>query len=591
MFRPSLAAAVARSSTTPSWPGYGSDGTVGKVYSSTGPRAVAASPAPGAIPYASYGGSAVAATPGIAGVAMAPAQAVSAQAQQATAAAAPSAAPLQSCATMIVPPQGERHPDQDKELERLRRDLRKAEEKINFFRNQVITLQQQVSAASSPIMAAQHATALPEELARLRQELSEEREKRQAAEQKLLQFEVAGFSDATAATAAVQAKTAELEKAMQQLAEVRSELGSARLAAEACRPSLSSAVTIPVQSFPTATMFGTEYPMASGVTNGFPSTIMEGPGAADIFDPWQFPGGPQRAVIVGCDYAGKPGALRAAIADSVYWLRHFQKRCCMEKPDLRYLCDAPEGRPPADLPGGPDPICAPATCDNIRRGLRWLTHRSVPGEQLFFIFCGNGAQLPVRSDSSSTKMCESVLIPGDVFEDGENPVVLRDVEVHQALMTVPSGVQVTIIVDACHAGKMLDRASNETFPYFSRGHVDYDKLRAHPVLPRFLDWPQWKAQPPSSAGGMLKCQAALWSACLPEQFCVELPIDERSRGVFTYIMLRSLVKAGLHASLGKLFEEVTETQADLRSRWRLHQDCQLHLSRACAEQRPFFRLP
>eukprot|EP00439_Symbiodinium_sp_Y106_P041584 s2788_g5.t1 len=246
-------------------------------------------------------------------------------------------------------------------------------------------------------------------------ELSEEREKRQAAEQKLLQFEVAGFSDATAATAAVQAKTAELEKAhaMQQLAEVRSELGSARLAAEACRPSLSSAVTIPVQSFPTATMFGTEYPMASGVTNGFPSTIMEGPGAADIFDPWQFPGGPQRAVIVGCDYAGKPGALRAAIADSVYWLRHFQKRCCMEKPDLRYLCDAPEGRPPADLPGGPDPICAPATCDNIRRGLRWLTHRSVPGEQLFFIFCGNGAQLPVRSDSSSTKMCESVLIPGD----------------------------------------------------------------------------------------------------------------------------------------------------------------------------------
>ncbi|OLQ09576.1 hypothetical protein AK812_SmicGene6785 [Symbiodinium microadriaticum] len=180
---------------------------------------------------------------------------------------------------------------------------------------------------------------------------------------------------------------------------------------------------------------------------------------------------------------------------------------------------------------------------------------------------------------------------GEVFEGGENPSVLRDVEVHQALMTVPSGVQVTIIVDACHAGKMLDRASDETFPYFSRGHVDYDKLRAHPVLPRFLDWPQWKAQPPSSSGGMLKCQAALWSACLQNQFCVELPIDERSRGVFTYIMLRSLTKAGLHASLGRLFEEVTETQADLRSRWRLHQDFQLHLCRACTEQRPFLRLP
>ncbi|CAE7802819.1 Tret1, partial [Symbiodinium sp. CCMP2456] len=263
---------------------------------------------------------------------------------------------------------------------------------------------------------------------------------------------------------------------------------------------------------------------------------------------------------------------------------------------------------------------------------------------------------------TDTRTGQGITFHTQVFEGGENPLVLRDVEVHQvyvvvgcgytvvddvlsemktleALMTVPSGVQasfaadcrrgllhngillvidmlcVTIIVDACHAGKMLDRASDETFPcagtvrqywqfteldrtwrahhigavlpghryvcmpasfdfesgsgmsrdmtclmtnhvwYFSRGHVDYDKLRAHPVrdwevfkffrvLPRFLDWPQWKAVNVSV-----------------------LPTHGRSK-VFTYIMLRSLTKAGLHASLGKLFEEVTETQADLRSRLR-----------------------
>ena len=37
--------------------------------------------------------------------------------------------------------------------------------------------------------------------------------------------------------------------------------------------------------------------------------------------------------------------------------------------------------------------------------------------------------------------------------------------------------------------------------------VDYDKLRHHPVLPRFFELPQWKVQAPSPlALSLLRCQ-------------------------------------------------------------------------------------
>ena len=37
-----------------------------------------------------------------------------------------------------------------------------------------------------------------------------------------------------------------------------------------------------------------------------------------------------------------------------------------------------------------------ATRENLLRGLAWLVARSAPGDQLFFIFCGHGAQIPVQ---------------------------------------------------------------------------------------------------------------------------------------------------------------------------------------------------
>ncbi|CAE8645148.1 unnamed protein product, partial [Polarella glacialis] len=83
--------------------------------------------------------------------------------------------------------------EQDREIDRLRRELRKAEEKSNFFRNQVITLQQQVASMGAPIMAANAVAAMPQEILLLREELQSERLQREAMQQHL---QTAGLPDA-----------------------------------------------------------------------------------------------------------------------------------------------------------------------------------------------------------------------------------------------------------------------------------------------------------------------------------------------------------------------------------------------------------
>ena len=45
----------------------------------------------------------------------------------------------------------------------------------------------------------------------------------------------------------------------------------------------------------------------------------------------------------------------------------------------------------------------------------------------------------------------------------EHPRLLRDYEVHQVLATLGRGVQVTVIVDGCHAGHVLDRTRDHRF--------------------------------------------------------------------------------------------------------------------------------
>lgn len=291
-------------------------------------------------------------------------------------------------------------------------------------------------------------------------------------------------------------------------------------------------------------------------------------------------------MIVGCDYANKIGTLRAGVSDAQQWARFFSKRCEIAEQDVRLLSDDTSHHQ-QDRPD-----CAFATRDNILKALQWLVARGAPGDQCFFVFCGHGMQVVVE-EYSGQKLCENAMVPTDVLDGGEQPRVVSDTDVHKALLQLPSGAQATLIYDSCHAGQPLDRSGlNYLTEYVSRGHVDYDKLCGHPVLPRFLELQRWKVRPaPADAvrESLLRCQAVQWAACANSQFCVELPMDERPRGVFTFIFVHALLKAGVGATSDVLLQEMLALTAQLKGRWRLQQDVQMSICSSSSEKQPFLR--
>merc|ERR1712150_5861 len=124
------------------------------------------------------------------------------------------------------------------------------------------------------------------------------------------------------------------------------------------------------------------------------------------------------------------------------------------------------------------------------------------------------------------------------------------------------------------------------------GRVDYEKLRGHPVLPRFLELQQAIPRPnnvEAPSHSPLRCQAVQWTACTNEQFCVEMPIDERPRGVFTYLFICALLKVGVKATSESLMHEMVNLTSQLKGRWLLQQDLQMFVSRSSCPQRPFLK--
>jgi len=640
--RQTLAAAVQRSSTSANPAAIGSDPNVGNVYMNHqhpgpmqpgghGPHMGGMPPQGVPTPYGLFGGPPGApyhgATPGAGASPQGHAPGPQAQHPQGGGCPPPAAPGAPGSGGDALHGQQER----DREIDRLRRELRKADEKSNFFRNQVITLQQQVSSMAAPVMGASAAAAMPEEIAKLRKELAEERTERQALQAAAAQFEN-GLD--TAGASALQATLQERERELgagrarlgeleRELAAVRAELvaahgerdqhaaaaaaanqraAAAQQAAATAQSqqqapmtpsrSLSGALGPSQSTAETANSYGSPAPhppprMSSAtapahlVSPQAPPTLHF---RGDPLDPNENPGGPRRALVVGCDYPGKIGTLRAGVADAQQWARFFVKRCGLSEQDVRLLSDDPGQYQQKSW--------AVSTQQNILRALQWLVARSAPGDQLFFVFCGHGAQV-VTEEFAGQKMCENACVPTDACEGGEQPRVVSDTDVHKALLLVPSGVQVTLVYDSCHAGRPLDRSGLDFLTeYVSRGRVDYEKLRGHPVLPRFLELQQWKvrATPVEAVReSKLHCQAVQWASCANPQFCVELPIDERPRGVFTYIFISALLKVGVRAQSGPILQEARELTSQLKGRWRLQQDVQFAHSQSSSEAQPFLR--
>jgi hypothetical protein len=463
-------------------------------------------------------------------------------------------------------------------MERLRKELRKVEEKTEFFKKQVVTLQQQVS-AKNPGMACSMPgySSNPVEMQQLSQELQYEQ-----ARTHQLRAELAAAPPAYGASvssSALPGRSSEYDALEGRVQELVQDLAAIR--AGGSTAGITSVAT-PSRGMPARSMSRS----ISGIEGlGLPTSSIPTRGR-DLLDPAQCPGGAKRVVVVGCNYPGKTGSLRAGVADAQQWARFFTRRCGVSEKDIRLLTDISEVYTQSDSE------TAVATKDNIMRALQWLTARSATGDQVFFVFCGHGVQV-VAEEFAGNRLCENSIAPTDVGADGKSPRVVSDSEVHSILQVMPSGAQATLIYDSCHAGSPLDRQGlNYLTEHVKRGNVDYEKLKGHPVLPRFLELGHWKVRdtPPEAVReSCLRCHAVQWAACSNEQFCVELPIEDKARGVFTYIFICALLKLNVVASSNALLEEMRSLTASLKGRWRLQQDVRMVTASSTSSAQKFIQ--
>ena len=145
----------------------------------------------------------------------------------------------------------------------------------------------------------------------------------------------------------------------------------------------------------------------------------------------------KRALLVGIDYLDdKANRLRGCINDANNI--HQFVTTYLGYTDTRVLCD---DRPQL-LP----------TRANLLTGIEWLLAGAISGDHLFFHYSGHGTRQKDR-DGDEHDGFDEVLVPCDFRRAG----YISDDELYDRLVDqVPDGVTLTVVMDCCHSGTMLD---------------------------------------------------------------------------------------------------------------------------------------
>jgi metacaspase-1 len=97
--------------------------------------------------------------------------------------------------------------------------------------------------------------------------------------------------------------------------------------------------------------------------------------------------------------------------------------------------------------------------DNIKAGIAWLVSGAKSGDNLFMHYSGHGGSMRDQDKDEADGMDET-LIPVDYDKKGQ----IRDDDVYDMLVTkIPAGCHLTVIMDCCHSGTILD------LPYLVKG--------------------------------------------------------------------------------------------------------------------------
>lgn len=176
-------------------------------------------------------------------------------------------------------------------------------------------------------------------------------------------------------------------------------------------------------------------------------------------------GGKKRALLIGINYVGQQGELKGCHNDVVMMKQYIETQGYTSDSDsMKVLMD--DGN--HDMP----------TMANILNAFQWFTDGVEAGDSLFFHYSGD-AFLPtscrVRSRASRLSIVDlpfsghggsvrdengdekdgkdETLIPVDYQERGQ---LTDDVILSQLVLEVPRDATLTVVIDACHSGTVLD---------------------------------------------------------------------------------------------------------------------------------------
>lgn len=204
-----------------------------------------------------------------------------------------------------------------------------------------------------------------------------------------------------------------------------------------------------------------------------------------------------------------------------------------------------------------------ATTEAIKSRAAWLKVGAMAGDHLLFHISGHGTRMRRRNGSVLSTGVESCLVPVD-FDWSNEDSFISDYDLDKVFGQLPSGVDLTLIFDVCHAGGMRDLSAPipiDPAEIIKRVREEGRHTKVRFVAPPLdIEMRHWNRELPTR-------KLASWlqpdhtehhrvlAACQENQTAADstFGMEGRPNGAFTWSLLQSL-----HQGEGRTWLQVME---------------------------------
>lgn len=253
----------------------------------------------------------------------------------------------------------------------------------------------------------------------------------------------------------------------------------------------------------------------------------------------------KRAFLCGINYPGTPHALRGCVNDVTTMSDILTRNFGFTTTEKRMLTDTS------------------ATTANILDRLNWLVDGATTGDVLYFHYSGHGSQVVSTNYDTDSEPDgkDEIMVP---FDMNWRDKMITDDQLKGIFGRVPAGVNLTVVMDCCHSGSILDQG-NQYMPLGSATKVLLDP--ESPVRSRALPMPADIANraigldlPVKSISSRVLSgvdqTGLLISGCQSEQTSADSYFINKYMGAATYYMTGILKKYNYKITYRKLVEEM-----------------------------------